>query len=155
MVPTSSPTERPAVADLTVLTTLINNFLKRKLYDIWSLALVPIQESKPIQPIDMETEADTATSNHNLTDNPEKTTANDVTTINVARPTPALNPSIYLTTPVVLPSPLMIATVAAARYSVERPGCRSQRVQFHATAAQYAVLQNTTGPTTGYIRIPN
>uniref|UniRef100_A0A915L644 Uncharacterized protein n=1 Tax=Romanomermis culicivorax TaxID=13658 RepID=A0A915L644_ROMCU len=116
MVPTSSPTERPAVADLTVLTTSINNSLKLMLDDIWSLASVPIQESTPIQPINMETEADTTTSNHILTHIPEKTTSDNVTAVDVALHAPALNPSIYLTMPMVLPSPPMIATVAAATY---------------------------------------
>uniref|UniRef100_A0A915HI74 Uncharacterized protein n=1 Tax=Romanomermis culicivorax TaxID=13658 RepID=A0A915HI74_ROMCU len=62
MVTTSAPTEPPAAANLTISSTSINDFLKLTLDDISSLALIPIEESMPIQPIDMETEAYTATS---------------------------------------------------------------------------------------------
>uniref|UniRef100_A0A915IJR9 Uncharacterized protein n=1 Tax=Romanomermis culicivorax TaxID=13658 RepID=A0A915IJR9_ROMCU len=116
MVTTSTPTEPPAGADLMVSSASINDFLKLMLDDIWPLAPVPVEESTPLQPIDMETEVNTTTLDQMLTDIPEETTANNITPMDVASPTPAMDPSLYLGMPAVLPGSTMIPTVAAARY---------------------------------------
>uniref|UniRef100_A0A915IR49 Uncharacterized protein n=1 Tax=Romanomermis culicivorax TaxID=13658 RepID=A0A915IR49_ROMCU len=87
-----------------------------RLDDISSPAPVPMEELTPDQPVNMETEADTATLDHMLMDIPEETTANNVTAIDLAPHAPAIDLLIYLTKPLVLPSPPIITTVAAVRY---------------------------------------
>uniref|UniRef100_A0A915JTE5 Uncharacterized protein n=1 Tax=Romanomermis culicivorax TaxID=13658 RepID=A0A915JTE5_ROMCU len=64
-----------------------------------------------------ETEVEvTPASDQILTDIPEETTVDTKADMDVVQPAPAIDPSIYSTTPMALPSPLMIATVATARY---------------------------------------
>uniref|UniRef100_A0A915K7I5 Uncharacterized protein n=1 Tax=Romanomermis culicivorax TaxID=13658 RepID=A0A915K7I5_ROMCU len=115
-IPTSAPTKPPAGADLMVSGASINDFLKLTLDNIWWLAPVPVKELMPIQPIDMDTKVNTATSDQTLTNIQEETTADNITAMDIAPPAPALDPSLYFARPPVLPGPPMIATVAAARY---------------------------------------
>uniref|UniRef100_A0A915J935 Uncharacterized protein n=1 Tax=Romanomermis culicivorax TaxID=13658 RepID=A0A915J935_ROMCU len=91
----------------------------------------------------MDTET-TTTTDQTLTDIPEESTVDQSTSIDVVRiepatmmpaMVPAVDPQIYLATPAVLPRPPIIATVAAARFSMERIGHSTYHVSFSATAA--------------------
>uniref|UniRef100_A0A915I6R6 Uncharacterized protein n=1 Tax=Romanomermis culicivorax TaxID=13658 RepID=A0A915I6R6_ROMCU len=99
--------------------------------DIRTLAPAPMDESTPVQPTAMDAETYTATMDQTLTDIPEETTTNQSTAMDIvpeepttiaAPPAPTVDPRIYLATPMVLPGPPMIATVAAARFSMASLG---------------------------------
>uniref|UniRef100_A0A915ICF0 Uncharacterized protein n=1 Tax=Romanomermis culicivorax TaxID=13658 RepID=A0A915ICF0_ROMCU len=124
-VPTSAPTEPPAAADLTVSATQINDLIKLTFDNILSLASVPLEEWMPVQPIAMDTEMNTPTLDQTLTNILEETKTDNVTivdivlpvpTMDVVLPAPAMDPSIYLATPTMVPGPLIITTIATARY---------------------------------------
>uniref|UniRef100_A0A915JFX2 Uncharacterized protein n=1 Tax=Romanomermis culicivorax TaxID=13658 RepID=A0A915JFX2_ROMCU len=55
-VPPLARKEPPVMADLSVSAMQINSFLKLKLDDILLLAPVPLEESMPVQPINMDME---------------------------------------------------------------------------------------------------
>uniref|UniRef100_A0A915JAD0 Uncharacterized protein n=1 Tax=Romanomermis culicivorax TaxID=13658 RepID=A0A915JAD0_ROMCU len=114
-----------APSDITASATQISDLLKLTLDEISNIAPAPMDESTPIQPAAID--SDTLTSEQMLTDIPEESTVDQSTSMDVvsvepattAPPTvPAVEPRIYLATPAALPSPPIIATVAAARYSV-------------------------------------
>uniref|UniRef100_A0A915J6Q9 Uncharacterized protein n=1 Tax=Romanomermis culicivorax TaxID=13658 RepID=A0A915J6Q9_ROMCU len=156
-VPTSTPTELPAAADLMVSATQVNNLIKLTFDNILLLAPVPLEEWTLIQPIAMNTEMNTTTLDQMLTNILEETTTDNVTIMNVVLPlpamdvvlpTPTVDPSIYLATPTMVPSPPIIATIAAARYSMECIGGCSQSVEFSATPARYAI------PGTPLVQLP-
>uniref|UniRef100_A0A915HGH7 Uncharacterized protein n=1 Tax=Romanomermis culicivorax TaxID=13658 RepID=A0A915HGH7_ROMCU len=90
----------------------------------------------------MDTQAEaTATSDQTLTDILEETTTNNEAAMDVCQPAPAVDPSIYLTTPMALISPLMIATVATARFPIGSSGCHPQSIP--ATTTPPAAPQQT------------
>uniref|UniRef100_A0A915JY51 Uncharacterized protein n=1 Tax=Romanomermis culicivorax TaxID=13658 RepID=A0A915JY51_ROMCU len=116
-VATSSLTGPPATVDHMVSATLINNFLKLMLDDISSLAPVLLETSTLTHQTEMDTKAEaTATSDKTLTDITQESMVNNETAMDVVQPPTAVDPLIYLATQGVLPSPLMIPTVAAAKY---------------------------------------
>uniref|UniRef100_A0A915L1Z0 Uncharacterized protein n=1 Tax=Romanomermis culicivorax TaxID=13658 RepID=A0A915L1Z0_ROMCU len=112
-------------SDITAIATQITDYLKLMLDEISNIALVPMDESTPIQPTMMDTET-TTTTHQMLRDIPEESTVNQSMSMDVVPVestatlppiVPAIDPLIYLATPAILPGPLIIATVAAARYS--------------------------------------
>uniref|UniRef100_A0A915KAX4 Uncharacterized protein n=1 Tax=Romanomermis culicivorax TaxID=13658 RepID=A0A915KAX4_ROMCU len=115
-----------ATADFTARAMQITDFLKLTLDDILTLALVPMDESTPDQPTRMDAETNITTTEQTLTDIPEENTADQSWSMDVGPeepevvappPAPAMDPHIYLATLAILPGPLIIATVAATRYS--------------------------------------
>uniref|UniRef100_A0A915IBT2 Uncharacterized protein n=1 Tax=Romanomermis culicivorax TaxID=13658 RepID=A0A915IBT2_ROMCU len=64
----------------------------------------------------------TPTSDKTLTDIREESTVNNETAMDVLQPAAAINSLIYLAMPVALLCPPMIATVAAARFSMDGNG---------------------------------
>uniref|UniRef100_A0A915KR50 Uncharacterized protein n=1 Tax=Romanomermis culicivorax TaxID=13658 RepID=A0A915KR50_ROMCU len=91
------------------------------LKDILSLALAPLEEFMPIQPIAMDTKTSTATNDQTLTAILEEATTDNMTKVDIARlmllhRLPPLDPRLYLVTQAVLPSSPMIPTIATARY---------------------------------------
>uniref|UniRef100_A0A915HHW5 Peptidase S1 domain-containing protein n=1 Tax=Romanomermis culicivorax TaxID=13658 RepID=A0A915HHW5_ROMCU len=126
-------------ADLTAMTTQIKDFLKLTLHDISTLALVPMDESTPVQPIMMDAETNTIT-DQTLTNMLKETTANQSTAMDVAPQepaamtvplAPALDPPIYLATLAILPGPPIIATVAAARYNPQWQALAAALTVYH------------------------
>uniref|UniRef100_A0A915HZD0 Antifreeze protein n=1 Tax=Romanomermis culicivorax TaxID=13658 RepID=A0A915HZD0_ROMCU len=112
----SSPTSPLATLDLTVSGTSINKFLKLMLDDISTLAPISLEMTTLVHQRKLDTEEAMNMSDKTLTKIPEETTADAKTLMDVVQPMPAVDPSIHLATPMVLPSPLMITTVATARY---------------------------------------
>uniref|UniRef100_A0A915IEJ8 Uncharacterized protein n=1 Tax=Romanomermis culicivorax TaxID=13658 RepID=A0A915IEJ8_ROMCU len=106
-----------------------------------------MDESTPIQPAAMDTET-TTTTDQMLTVIPEESTVDQSMSMDIVPIEPAttlppivptIDPQIYLATPAVLPRPPIIATVAAARFSIECTGRSTYCVSFPATAARYVV----------------
>uniref|UniRef100_A0A915HF95 Uncharacterized protein n=1 Tax=Romanomermis culicivorax TaxID=13658 RepID=A0A915HF95_ROMCU len=92
--------------------------------DISTLAPVPMDESRLVQPTAMDPETN-ATMDQTLTDIPEETTTNQSTAMDVVPQEPAavavllaptVDPHIYLATLAILPGPPIIATVATASF---------------------------------------
>uniref|UniRef100_A0A915I6P8 Uncharacterized protein n=1 Tax=Romanomermis culicivorax TaxID=13658 RepID=A0A915I6P8_ROMCU len=111
----SSLTGPPAVADLMVLGTSTNEFLKLMLDDISPIAPISVEMTTPVHQPETETKEEAMnTSDKTLTNIPERASADAQTSIDVVPQ--AVDPSIYLATPAALPSLPMTATVAPARY---------------------------------------
>uniref|UniRef100_A0A915J051 Uncharacterized protein n=1 Tax=Romanomermis culicivorax TaxID=13658 RepID=A0A915J051_ROMCU len=112
-------------SNITATAMQITDFLKLTLDEISNFALAPMDESTHIQPATIDSEM-TKTTDRMLTDIPKESTLDqsrsmDVVPIEPATTMPAMvsivDRRIYLATPAVLPGPLIIATVATARYN--------------------------------------
>uniref|UniRef100_A0A915IVR9 Uncharacterized protein n=1 Tax=Romanomermis culicivorax TaxID=13658 RepID=A0A915IVR9_ROMCU len=116
-VVTSSGTSLSAAAELMVLMTTINGFLKLTLDHISTLVPVFTEMTMPLHQPEMYVVGEvTVTLDKILTNIPEETTIHTETVMDVVPPKSAVGPSIYLARPLTLASPLMITTVATARY---------------------------------------
>uniref|UniRef100_A0A915IUF9 Uncharacterized protein n=1 Tax=Romanomermis culicivorax TaxID=13658 RepID=A0A915IUF9_ROMCU len=148
-----------ATTDFMVTVTQITDFLKLMLNDISTLAPVPMDESTLVQPIAMDAETNTTTAEQMLTDIPEETPANQSTAMDVVQqeptavavlPTPTVDPRIYLATPAVLPRHWMMATVAAAKYTMASFGHSPHGISFPVTATLYVVPKTPLNGLSGW-----
>uniref|UniRef100_A0A915IF59 Uncharacterized protein n=1 Tax=Romanomermis culicivorax TaxID=13658 RepID=A0A915IF59_ROMCU len=62
-----APPKQTATANLMATATQINDFLKLRLDDIWTLAPIRMDESTPVQPMVMDTKTNTPTRDQMLT----------------------------------------------------------------------------------------